>query len=74
MRRPAQSVERAVFTDSTLILPMESLKTKKEQHIYQVPANHRGKKPSYMHQINKQLASLVSKQVTHSALKKLEFV
>lgn len=29
MRRPAQSVERAVFTDSTLILPMASLKTKK---------------------------------------------
>ena len=43
MRRPAQSVERAVFTDSTLILPMASLKTKKEQHNYQVPANHRGK-------------------------------
>ena len=42
MRRPAQSVERAVFTDSTLILPMASLKTKKEQHNYQVPANHRG--------------------------------
>lgn len=43
MRRPAQSVERAVFTDSTLILPMASLKTKKEQHTYQVPANYRGK-------------------------------
>lgn len=43
MRRPAQSVERAVFTDSTLILPMASLKTKKEQHNYQVPAYHRGK-------------------------------
>ena len=50
MRRPAQSVERAVFTDSTLILPMASLKTKKEQHTYHVPANYRGKKPSYMYQ------------------------
>ena len=32
-RRPAQSVERAVFTDSTRILPMASLQKQNNKHI-----------------------------------------